>query len=164
MKKQQNGASNVMMKRPAQICQIPATMHKGVIVMQHQKPKKTAAEMKDGRERVKFGLEPVDVKNFGVIMKRSILPPPLMMPAPFPAHFKYQGSPPSSSPPPPGVRFEKKFCIAVKQLRKLWNKTGNVEQYVLLLTNYVSRKITGLPDVVQNVKKWQLRFGGTNEK
>ena len=63
MKKQQNGASNVMMKRPAQICQIPATMHKGVIVMQHQKPKKTAAEMKHGREQVKFGFEPVDVKK-----------------------------------------------------------------------------------------------------
>ena len=33
-----------MMKRPAQICQIPATMHKGVIVMQHQKPKNMATE------------------------------------------------------------------------------------------------------------------------
>lgn len=42
-KKQQNGASNVMMNRPAQICQIPATMHKGDKEMQHQNPKKTAA-------------------------------------------------------------------------------------------------------------------------
>ena len=32
-----------MMNRPAQICQIPATMHKGDKEMQHQNPKKTAA-------------------------------------------------------------------------------------------------------------------------
>ena len=35
----------MMMKRPATICQIPATMHRGeiILVITHQKPKKTAA-------------------------------------------------------------------------------------------------------------------------
>ena len=39
---QQNGASSVITKRPAQICQIPATMQRGENEIQHQNPKKTA--------------------------------------------------------------------------------------------------------------------------
>ena len=39
---QQKGASRVITKRPAQICQMPATMQSGEKEMQHQNPKNTA--------------------------------------------------------------------------------------------------------------------------
>ena len=43
---QQNGASRVITKSPAHICQIPATIHNGERLMQHQKPKNTATRMR----------------------------------------------------------------------------------------------------------------------
>ena len=43
---QQNGASSVTTKRPAHICQIPAIIHKGDKLRQHQKPKNIATERK----------------------------------------------------------------------------------------------------------------------
>ena len=44
---QQKGASRVITKRPAHICQIPATIHNGERLMQHQKPKNTATRMRE---------------------------------------------------------------------------------------------------------------------
>lgn len=50
---QQNGASKVMTMRPAQICQIPATMQSGEKLMQHQNPKKTATAKRNGENGAK---------------------------------------------------------------------------------------------------------------
>ena len=51
---QQKGASRVITKRPAHICQIPATIHNGERLMQHQKPKNTATRMREKKKEWEF--------------------------------------------------------------------------------------------------------------
>ena len=52
---QQKGASRVITKSPAHICQIPATIHNGERVMQHQKPKNTATRMRKKEKWMRIG-------------------------------------------------------------------------------------------------------------